>query len=135
DADRTATLERLGQAVGMAFQISDDIIDIASESAQSGKTPGTDLVEGVFTLPVLYALADPGPTGDRLRELLDGPVTDDAVLTESLTLLRGSDGMAQAKRVLEEYADQARAELATLPAGPANTALARLIDYTIARGG
>lgn len=135
DDDRTATLERLGLAVGMAFQISDDIIDIASESEQSGKTPGTDLVEGVFTLPVLYALAEPGATGDRLRELLDGPVTDAAVLAEALELLRTSAGMAQAKKVLEDYADQARAELAALPAGPANTALARLIDYTIARVG
>ena len=56
----------------MAFQISDDIIDIASDD--SGKTPGTDLREGVRTLPVLYTLADPA-ADPRLRELVSGPIT------------------------------------------------------------
>lgn len=68
----------LGDAVGTAFQISDDIIDISSVSAQSGKTPGTDLREGVHTLPVLYAFREEGADADRLRELLAGPVTEDA---------------------------------------------------------
>ncbi|EUA22387.1 trans-hexaprenyltranstransferase domain protein [Mycobacterium xenopi 3993] len=52
--------------------------------------PGTDLREGVHTLPVLYALQDSGPQADRLRELLAGPVDDDAALTEALDLLRRS---------------------------------------------
>jgi heptaprenyl diphosphate synthase len=73
----TQRLSRLGGIVGTAFQISDDIIDIASESDESGKTPGTDLREGVHTLPVLYALREPGPEADRLRELLAGPISDD----------------------------------------------------------
>ena len=71
-------LDRLGGLVGTAFQISDDIIDIDSESDESGKVPGTDLREGVHTLPMLYALAETGPEGARLRELLVGPITDDA---------------------------------------------------------
>ena len=61
----------------MAFQLSDDLLDIASESAQSGKTPGTDLREGVPTLPVLYALAgdDSDAASVRLREILaTGPL-------------------------------------------------------------
>ncbi|MDJ0110990.1 polyprenyl synthetase family protein, partial [Rhodococcus erythropolis] len=58
DAAHIERLERLGDAVGTAFQISDDIIDISSVSAQSGKTPGTDLREGVHTLPVLYAFRE-----------------------------------------------------------------------------
>ena len=78
DADQVERLSRLGGIVGTAFQISDDIIDIDSESDESGKLPGTDMREGVHTLPMLYALREPGPEGARLRELLAGPVTDDA---------------------------------------------------------
>ncbi|RVW01538.1 polyprenyl synthetase family protein [Rhodococcus spongiicola] len=135
DADQIARLERLGDAVGTAFQIADDIIDISSVSAQSGKTPGTDLREGVHTLPVLYALHEDGPEADRLRVLLDGPVTDDADLAEALALLERSAGMTAAKAKLGEYADRARAELALLPQGPANEALVRLVDYTVERVG
>ena len=54
-------LTEYGELVGTAFQLSDDILDIASESAESGKTPGTDLREGVPTLPVLMAQASDGP--------------------------------------------------------------------------
>ncbi|MFE3290167.1 polyprenyl synthetase family protein [Rhodococcus sp. NPDC059234] len=128
-------LERLGDAVGTAFQISDDIIDISSVAAQSGKTPGTDLREGVHTLPVLYALREEGPDADRLRVLLAGPVTDDDEVAEALALLERSPGMAAAKAKLSEYADSARAQLAQLPQGPANEALARLVEYTIDRVG
>ncbi|MFD3743763.1 polyprenyl synthetase family protein [Nocardia sp. NPDC058633] len=128
-------LARLGDAVGTAFQISDDIIDISSSAEQSGKTPGTDLREGVHTLPVLYALREPGADGDRLRALLTRPLETDAEVDEALVLLRRSPGMALAKQKLAEYADLADAELAALPAGPANDALTRLVRYTIERVG
>ena len=62
----------------MIFQIVDDVIDIFSDPEESGKTPGTDLREGVFTLPVLYALEEDGEVGDQLRELLTGPLETDA---------------------------------------------------------
>lgn len=135
DPDQIAHLERLGDAVGTAFQIADDIIDISSASTESGKTPGTDLREGVHTLPVLYAFRETGPDADRLRELLAGPVEDEAAVAEALELLARSPGMAAAKRTLGEYADKARTELESLPQGPANEALRRLVDYTIARVG
>ncbi|MFI1464662.1 polyprenyl synthetase family protein [Nocardia carnea] len=133
--DHVERLARLGDAVGTAFQISDDIIDISSVSAQSGKTPGTDLREGVHTLPVLYALRDPGPDGDRLRTLLDHPLESDAEVDEALELLGRSPGMRQAKEKLREYSDIAHAELKALPAGPANDALVRLVQYTTERVG
>lgn len=135
DAEQVQRLRRLGDAVGTAFQISDDIIDISSAAAESGKTPGTDLREGVHTLPVLHALAEQGPEADRLRALLDGPVTDDAAVAEALMLLERSPGLAKAKATLAGYAEAAHAELAALPGGPANTALQRLVDYTVARTG
>jgi heptaprenyl diphosphate synthase len=124
-------LARLGGIVGTAFQISDDIIDIDSDPDESGKLPGTDLREGVHTLPVLFALREQGPDADRLRVLLAGPVTDDAEVAEALELLRRSPGMA----VVADYGRQARAELELLPEGPGRAALATLADYTVNRHG
>ncbi|SEP85472.1 heptaprenyl diphosphate synthase [Mycobacterium sp. 88mf] len=135
DADQIDRLHRLGGIVGTAFQISDDIIDIDSDPDESGKVPGTDLREGVHTLPVLYALRESGPDSERLRELLAGPVERDEDVAEALTLLRRSAGMARAKEMVAEYAAQAREELAGLPAGPGRDALATLVDYTVNRHG
>ena len=134
-ADQTERLGRIGGIVGTVFQISDDIIDIESDPDESGKLPGTDLREGVHTLPVLYALRETGPDADRLRELLKGPVTDDADVAEALALLRASGGIAAAKETVQQYAAQARAELAGLPDVLGTRALASLVDYTVNRHG
>ena len=131
--ERIDALRRFGEKIGTAFQISDDIIDIASPAAQSGKTPGTDLREGVRTLPMLYALAEPGV--DRLRVLLAEPLTDDTLIAEALHLLRTSPGLGRAVQSLRSYTDSARAELAVLPPGPAREALASVTDYLAARTG
>ena len=135
DGDQIERLSRLGGLIGTAFQIADDIIDIDSDSDESGKLPGTDVREGVHTLPMLYALAEPGPDGARLRELLAGPVEDDEAVAEALTLLRASPGMAKAKDVLAQYAARARHELDQLPDVAGRRALAALVDYTINRQG
>ena len=80
-------------AFGVAWQLADDILDVASESAQSGKTPGTDLREGVLTLPMLHALRSAGPGDARLVELLaSGELTDPALHAEALALLRAHPG-------------------------------------------
>lgn len=139
DEEQIERLSRLGDAVGTAFQVSDDIIDISSVAGDSGKNPGTDLREGVHTLPVLYAIADPDET--RLRELVvaaDGtprPLTDDTEVAEALELLNKSAGLAKARATLQGYADAADAELAQLPAGPAHDAMSSLVRYTIDRIG
>ncbi|MCW2625463.1 MAG: geranylgeranyl pyrophosphate synthase [Mycobacterium sp.] len=135
DEEQIERLSRLGGIVGTAFQISDDIIDIDSDPDESGKVPGTDLREGVHTLPVLYALREAGPDVDRLRQLLAGPVENDEDLAEALRLLRKSPGMAQAKDTVARYAALARDELANLPEGPGRNALATLVDYTVNRHG
>jgi heptaprenyl diphosphate synthase len=135
DAATTDVLRRLGEEIGVAFQLSDDILDIASESATSGKTPGTDLREGVATLPVLYALApgDESAPAKRLRALVGGPIEADDDVTEALALLRESAGMNRARSTLAAYADRARALLVDLPDVPARAALAALIDLTVTR--
>ncbi|MGO3328048.1 polyprenyl synthetase family protein [Gordonia sp. (in: high G+C Gram-positive bacteria)] len=141
DETTTQTLTRLGDIIGTAFQVSDDIIDITSVTGDSGKTPGTDLREGVHTLPVIYALNDAAGS-ERLAELLvdsatDEPraVTDDAEVDEALRLLVDSDGMAAARAKLQGMADDAAALLATLPAGDANDAFMSLARYTVDRIG
>ncbi|APU12613.1 geranylgeranyl pyrophosphate synthase [Actinoalloteichus sp. GBA129-24] len=131
--EQIAALRRLGQLIGIAFQISDDIIDIDSPAQESGKVPGTDLREGVLTLPMLYALAEESPQTARLRELLAGPVGDDELVQEALDLLRASSGVTAARKTLTDYADAARQELAVLPAHPARDALGSLIEYVVAR--
>ena len=125
-------LARYGETIGIAFQLSDDLLDIASESVQSGKTPGTDLREGVPTLPMLYALAsdDAGASAVRLREILaTGPITDDALHAEGLGLLRESVAMKRARETVRTYAEEARAQLAALPDGSPRRAMETLCDF------
>jgi len=129
--EHVETLYRFGDLIGTAFQISDDIIDIASPADESGKIPGTDLREGVKTLPMLYALQNEPDL--RLRELLAGPITDDDAVDEALTLLRKSSGLEQAARTLSDYADRASVELGTLPPCSARDALDMLARYVVAR--
>jgi heptaprenyl diphosphate synthase len=134
-AEHVDTLRSFGEQIGVAFQLSDDILDIASDSDESGKTPGTDLREGVATLPVLYALRGTDGDAARLRELVAGPLVDDAPHAEALLLLRKSSAMVEARTTLTSYADRARAVLANLPDVPARAALAALCDLVTARTG
>ena len=140
--DDVERLSRLGDIIGTAFQVSDDIIDISSVSGDSGKTPGTDLREGVHTLPVLYALRSDDAASQRLRELLldpqtgkARPVTDDAEVAEAIEVLNASSGMTAAHDRLRAYADEAEAVLAQLPDSPAHGALSSLVRNTIDRTG
>jgi heptaprenyl diphosphate synthase len=128
--EHVLALRRYGRAVGVAFQISDDILDICS--TDSGKTPGTDLREGVRTLPVLYTLADPA-ADPRLRELVAGPIRSEGEVAEAVALLTVSPGMATARRTLADYADAAAAELTLLPDCPARDALSTLVGYVMDR--
>ena len=141
DRDVVEDVTTYGWNVGMAFQLSDDLLDIASDRHDSGKTPGTDLLEGVRTLPVLYALED-DPDGE-LASLVQGPVDPDD-LPRALELLRGSDAMARATVTARAYVETAQAHLdeiaqhadgATGSTDAAITALRRLADYSLDRVG
>ena len=126
---------RIGDGVGMIFQIVDDIIDIFSDPEQSGKTPGTDLREGVFTLPVLYALEEDSPAGEELRGLLTGPLKEDADVERALALLGQTHGRARALETVRGYVDEVERELDALPAGPAREALRTMTRLTVERVG
>jgi heptaprenyl diphosphate synthase len=126
-------LTEYGELVGTAFQLSDDILDVASDSDESGKTPGTDLREGVPTLPVLMAQASTDPADARLRELLAGDLTDDAPHAEALDLLRKHPAMDQARRYVVARAEEAKQRLAVLPDGPVRSALEAFADVVAVR--
>jgi heptaprenyl diphosphate synthase len=129
-------IEPACEAIGVAWQLSDDILDVASESDQSGKTPGTDLREGIRSLPVLHALRSGRPVDARLQELLDsGDLTDTALHGEALSLLRENPAMQQARADLERWAAIARKEIAGLPDVPARAAFEGLCDYVVKRTG
>lgn len=129
-------LAQFGERIGVAFQLADDVLDIASDEHESGKTPGTDLREGVATLPVLRLreMAARGGRGaeterDReLVELLAGDLSDDARHAEALARLRAHPALELARQDALSYAEQARRTLAPLPDIPARQALADLCD-------
>jgi heptaprenyl diphosphate synthase len=125
---------RYGEQIGVAFQLSDDILDIVAESDASGKRPGTDLREGVRTLPVLYALRSTDPD-QRLHVLLGRPTVAEDDVAEALTLLRGSSAIDEARAVVAQYAEAARAELAPIPESSARRALHALTDAVVVRTG
>ncbi|MEU9119673.1 polyprenyl synthetase family protein [Streptomyces sp. NPDC048506] len=133
-------LTQYGERLGTAFQLADDVLDIASDSHESGKTPGTDLREGIATLPVLRlrarAESSSGTPEDRaLCELLAGDLTDDARHAEALAGLRAHPALEEARRDTVRYAEEARATLAPLPECMAKAALEGLCDAVVHRAG
>jgi len=122
--------------IGVAWQLSDDILDIASTSAESGKVQGTDLRQGVRTLPVLYALRGTAtdPDAVRLRELLSlDQLADPALHAEALSLLRTSPAVEEARQTVRTWIAEARAQLAQLPEVPARAAFESLCDFVNTR--
>ncbi len=124
-------LAAFGEEIGIVFQLSDDIIDIASDTA--GKTPGTDLRAGVPTLPTLLARRSTDPGDARLLQLLAGGIEDEDQVSEALALLRVHPALGQARAEVARRAQVARDHLAPLPAGPALDALTALCDGVTTR--
>jgi heptaprenyl diphosphate synthase len=125
DPDAVEALATYGQRIGVAFQLSDDLLDITSGSDESGKTPGTDLREGIRTLPTLFAEQDGFVVPDDLAS--------DRVLQETLNTLRAHPALARAREALQTEADAARACLVSLPDVPGRAALDALCDLVVAR--
>ena len=138
-------MTRYGERLGIAFQLADDLLDISSASGDSGKEPGTDLREGVATLPVLLVLQSKDPADDRLKELL-GAGSDlraDALHAEALGLLRAHPAMDEARERTNAVALEAKELLAPLasrlpahsPAHDSVTALSALVEGVVNRAG
>jgi heptaprenyl diphosphate synthase len=127
------TLTKFGEQIGIAFQLADDVIDIASESSQSGKTPGTDLREGVPTLVTLNVMASNKPEDAELKRLLSAPIHDEVVVQQVLRTLRTHEGLQQARQQLGNVAKDARTALGPLPLNSATSALFSLCDAVVDR--
>jgi heptaprenyl diphosphate synthase len=127
-------LDAYGGALGLAFQLSDDIMDITSEAAILGKEPGSDLREGVYTLPVIYALQESSRRED-LRRLLTGGPPSGAGLAEALEIVRSDGSLEPAREAVSRAVRLATKEARDLPAGRAREALIRLAEFLAARCG
>ena len=128
-------VRKYGEAIGVAFQLIDDVIDIYSDGKASGKTPGTDLRAGVPTLPVLYLRQDAqhDPASAKLVEIIDGGLDDDAALNQVLEQMRKHPATERAFQEAKRWADQAIAALKDLPEGPVREALKNFADAVIER--
>ena len=126
-------LTNFGESMGAVFQLADDIIDIASESNESGKTPGTDLREGVPTLVTLHILQSNDPNDAELKKLLSAPIKDEAVVLETIKALRGHRALEQSREVIQKYAADTRKYLSDLPSGKAKDALVSLSEAVVSR--
>jgi heptaprenyl diphosphate synthase len=127
-------LERYGWALGLAFQLSDDIMDITSDQGTLGKEPGVDLKEGVYTLPVIYALRDSGRR-DELRALLRARPVDGDRLRGALQIIREDGALDAARAAVSREVSGAVAEAEALPPGTARDALLHLARFLAARSG
>jgi len=128
----TEILTNFGEKIGIAFQLADDVIDIASDSNQSGKTPGTDLKEGVPTLVTLQIMKSTDPKDAALREKLSNPVPDNEVAAV-IAELRGHQALADARNYLHNLAREAKEILRPLPVNNAKAALESLCDAIVDR--
>jgi heptaprenyl diphosphate synthase len=129
------TLTEFGEKIGIAFQLADDIIDIASDSLDSGKTPGTDLREGIPTLVTLNAMKSNDPKDASLKLALSGPIKSEEKVQWVIQELRNHKAIAESRLQLQTIAKEARAALGPLPISETSTALYSLCDLVIDRVG
>jgi len=123
--DIVETLTKFGEKIGVAFQVADDLLDIASTETASGKTPGTDLKEGVPTLVTLFVMADNDPADKVLIEKLSKPISDQD-LAGVIQELRDHKALKKVQDYLSNVANEANQLLVNLPNGPAKSALQNL---------
>ncbi len=121
-------LERFGFEVGVAFQMMDDILDINGDVRDTGKPVGSDLLGGVLTLPVIYAL-EHSAERDRLRALITAGSFNNGQLQDVLGVVRKSGGLEYTLNLAARYVDQAKARLRDLPDHPAKETLYGVADF------
>jgi len=127
-----------GEAAGVAFQLADDVIDLSSDAATTGKTPGTDLRDGVPTMPVLLlrrlAASPDGTAADAaLVALLDSDLSTDAALAGAVAALRDHDVVEVTRAQAIGWADRAVSALAPLPDGAVKDSLVRFTESLVHR--
>jgi heptaprenyl diphosphate synthase len=133
-AEHTDVLEEFGGALGMAYQLSDDIMDITATQIELGKEPGVDLREGVYTLPVLHAL-EHDERREELARILSHGSPDGEMLDRALEIVRDGGSIEHARRAVTAEVARATGLAERLPDGPARHALIQLARFLAARCG
>lgn len=135
DEETVQLMADWGKALGLCFQLMDDVIDVLSDSATLGKPAGSDIAQGKRTLMVIHALRQPeGPVKDRLLAVLGkGDDVSAEALADGLAALAELGSVAYAKEMAESFHAQAHACLDLLDDGPALVALRELTDFQLAR--
>jgi octaprenyl-diphosphate synthase len=132
--DAEVTLECYGRNLGIAFQLTDDVIDYASDAAVMGKGVGDDFRDGKMTLPVILAYAR-GSDDERAfwREAIGGERVSDEDLAHATALLRSTGALADTIERARQYARRAIDALAMFPASKAKAALTEAAEFAVAR--
>jgi geranylgeranyl pyrophosphate synthase len=125
-------VSEFGRQVGLAFQIVDDVLDFVGDPGLVGKPLGSDLRQGLFTLPAIYYVQT-HPDDQDVRALLNGNARDPGVIPRLVAAVRQSDAISQALREARELAARGQQALAWLPHSPHAAALAALADYIVYR--
>lgn len=126
-------LDRFGRRLGLAFQLADDALDLAGDAAQLGKATGTDVGEGVYSLPVLATLRDGGERAARLRALLRLDGLTRVEVAEVIEIVRSGPGIGEALALARNLAGEAYEAAGELPDGPIRTSLRSLTEHAVAR--
>jgi heptaprenyl diphosphate synthase len=126
-------LTTFGEEIGIAFQLADDVIDIASQTNESGKTPGTDLREGVPTLVTLLVQKANRPEDQKLIASLAAPISDENEVAEVLAALRAHPALDEARTIALQYAENSRKLLSVLPVNQTTSAFLTLCDSLVTR--
>jgi len=130
EADEKA-LRTYGEQIGTAFQIVDDVLDFVAEEETLGKPVGSDLRQGLATLPTLFYLeAKPGPS--PVRQVLDGDRTE-GLVDEAVQAVLTSPAIEQALTRANQHTDRAKQALAGFANTPYRTALLELAEFTVNR--
>lgn len=131
-AHETKALRNYGYYLGMGFQITDDILDIVADEKTLGKPVGSDIRQGVITLPSLYALRY-DPQREELARLLSSPEACTNNADRIIDIISGSDGIDYAYSVTQHFAFKAQKQLDLLPDTPVKRTLYDLADFVLAR--
>ena len=134
DEDSELALESYGKNLGIAFQLTDDVIDYASDVATMGKGVGDDFRDGKMTLPVILAYAR-GTDADRefWRSAIGGEKVSDEDLARAVDLLRATEALSDTIERARQYGRRAIDALAKFPASKAKTALVEAAEFAVAR--
>jgi len=125
-------LRDYGEYLGTGFQIIDDVLDFQGNQDILGKPVGSDLSEGIVTLPVLYYLRE-HPSDERVATIIRNGSHDKDLVTEVVTDIRQSGAVAQAMDRAREYIARSQAALSVLPDKEPRATMHSLADYTISR--